>query len=471
MSETAAVQSVDAPALPGAAATAPSGRVSLSTLLVYSAPTVGIGFMHLFTGMYLMKFSTDVLAITPAAMGFIFFLSRVWDAISDPMAGYLSDRTRSRLGRRRPWLLAGALPVGLVFFLMWSPPQGLSGDTLTLWMGAMVILFYTGLTVFLMPHDSLGAELSTDYHDRNRIFGFKRFTFGVGTLAVFAGVALLTESEQPRADARWISALAAAVTALLMLYTGLSIRERPEYQGRGSSKPLAAIADVLRNPHARLLLLVFFFQQLGMGALTISAAYHAEYVLGTPQALPIVLGTFFVASMLSLPAWVALGRHFDKKALLVWSMAVIAFTMISILAVSEGQLVLMIVLSAVGGVAGGCPDVIFPSLEADVIDYDEYRTGERKEGVYFAAWHFAAKSAVGVGAMVTGLVLSLSGFEANAEQTQTASLAIRGLMSVFPCLCYGLGALVFLRFGLTEHAHSEIRAALDDRAARASSNP
>ena len=96
----------------------------LATLLIYAAPTAGVGFMMIFTGFYLMKFSTDVLGISPAIMGLIFLISRVWDAISDPVAGTLSDRTRSRLGRRRPWLLAGALPVGIIFALMWAPPAG-----------------------------------------------------------------------------------------------------------------------------------------------------------------------------------------------------------------------------------------------------------------------------------------------------------------------------------------------------------
>ena len=109
--------------------------------------------MGMLTSMYLMKFSTDVLAISPAAMGMVFFVSRIWDAVSDPIIGFLSDRTRTRLGRRRPWMIAGAIPVGLVFVLMWTPPE-LGAGMLSLWMGVMVVLFYTATTVFGMPHDS-----------------------------------------------------------------------------------------------------------------------------------------------------------------------------------------------------------------------------------------------------------------------------------------------------------------------------
>jgi GPH family glycoside/pentoside/hexuronide:cation symporter len=439
-----------------------SARLPWSTLLTFSAPMLGIGFMGMLTGMYLMKFSTDVLGISPAAMGVIFFVSRIWDAISDPLVGFLSDRTRSRLGRRRPWMIAGALPVGILFVLMWTPPE-LSAGALPVWMGVMVVLFYTATTVFGMPHDSLGAELSTDYHDRTRIFAVRRIAFGFGAAIVLLAVARLAASPTPRAEAFSLAAVAAIVTSLLMLYTGSAMRERPEYQGRGAANPLAAVRDILANPHARILLGVFLIQQLAVGGITVMAAYHAQYVMGRPEALSMVLGAFFLVSIVSIPLWMVLARHFDKKPLLVASMIMSAVAMGSIFFVEDGSLVVMLTLAGLGGFSSGGADVVFPSLEADVIDYDEYRTGERKEGMYFAAWHFAAKTAIGGAAMLTGFVLAASGFEPNVAQAESARFAIRALMSLFPLVCFGIGVLLFLRFRLTREAHAEIRAALDER--------
>ena len=166
-------------------------------------------------------------------MGFIFFISRIWDAVSDPLAGYLSDRTRTRWGRRRPWLVAGAIPVGLVFYAMWAPPTDLpAGTSLSVWMGGAIILFYTGMTIFNMPHDSLAAELSDNYEDRNRIFGIRRAFFGVGAIFVFGAVAWLSQSSDPRGDARSFAAVGAVVTPACMLLPGLRIRERSEFPGR-----------------------------------------------------------------------------------------------------------------------------------------------------------------------------------------------------------------------------------------------
>jgi GPH family glycoside/pentoside/hexuronide:cation symporter len=454
---------------PAAIAYLETERLPVGTVVLFSAPALGQGFMFLLTNMYLLKFSTDVLGIAPAVMGFVFLLSRIWDAVSDPLAGYLSDNTRTRIGRRRPWLIAGAIPVGLVFYLMWAPPESLSPDALVYWMGAAVILFYTGMTIFNMPHDSLAAELTDSYEDRNRIFGVRRAFFGVGTLLVFAAIAWLSASETPRADARVFAAVGAIVTATGMLVTGIRIRERPDYQGRGGEKPFRAFGQVVRNPHARVLLFVFFVQQIGVGAITFMAAYYAQYIIGDGRTLAPIIGSLFATSILSIPVWVALGQRFDKKPLLMIAMFIVGGALFSMGFLGEGDLTLVLIVSGIAGIAVGGLDVLFPSMQADVIDYDELQTDERKEGVYFAAWHFAAKTALGISGMLAGLALGATGYVAGGEQPENVTFAIRALMSGIPLLTYGTGIWMFRRFALTREVHGEMRRELDARAvARAS---
>ena len=124
------------------------GRVSWRTTLAFGAPGLGAGYMYLIMSLYVMKFSTDVLLIAPAVMGIIFSLSRIWDAVSDPLVGYLSDRTRSRFGRRRTWILASAIPIFGAFIMVFAPPEGLQGTGLIIWMAVAVIGFYSAMTVF-----------------------------------------------------------------------------------------------------------------------------------------------------------------------------------------------------------------------------------------------------------------------------------------------------------------------------------
>ena len=447
--------------------TPPAERLPLKTILVYCAPSAGFGFMFFFTSMYLMKYATDVLAIAPAAMGVIFLVSRVWDGISDPLAGYLSDRTRTRLGRRRPWMLIGAPPACLLFVLMWAPPRGLESEQLVLWMGAVIVLFYSAMTVFGMPHDSLGAELTDDYHDRNRLFGIRRAFFGLGALPSFGAMGLLASAEDPRATVLWLAAGAGLLALGLMFFTGVRIRERPEYQGRGAERPFRAVGDVLRNPHARILLAVFLIQQTAVGCITVLAPYYCQYILGDQAAVTWVLAGFFVASLVAIPAWIALGRVFEKKSLIMVGMGGVGLALASMWFLGDGDYVTAVVISSLAGACGGGLDVLFPSIQADVIDYDELRTSERKEGVYFATWHVAAKSATGVAGMLVGFGLAASGFVPNAEQSESARFAIRGLMSAFPFFCYTLGTLLFARFALTETVHAGVRAELDARPALA----
>jgi GPH family glycoside/pentoside/hexuronide:cation symporter len=436
-------------------------RLPLGKLVAYAAPGAGFGFVTLLIGTYYMKYATDVLAIPAAAMGAILLALRAWDAIADPVAGYLSDRTRTRLGRRRPWLLAGALPLGAAFALPWSPPEALGEGARVAWVAGALLLLFTALTVCRMPHEALGAELSSDYHERNRVFGVKRALFGLGSLAVFAALSHLGAAVDPRAAALGVTVAGGAVVAALGLLAGLAVREPAAHTGRGAARPRAAARDVLVNPHARRLLAVALLQQVAMGTVTTAAAYHTEYVLGDARAFPALLGCFFVASLASIPVWLRVARRVEKKPLLSAAMAGTGLIMAALFAVGPGDRVLLFSLAAAGGFVGGALDVLMPSLQADVIDWDELRTGERKEGVYFAAWHLAEKLALGIAAAVTGAALAASGFVPNRPQGDTAILALRLLLSLFPLVCFTAGALCFVRFGLDRAAHAHVRRELD----------
>jgi GPH family glycoside/pentoside/hexuronide:cation symporter len=438
-------------------------RVPLVTILAYSAPPLGLGFMFFLVSLYLMKYSTDVLLISPAAMGLIFGLSRIWDAISDPIAGYFSDRTHSRLGRRRPWMLAAILPIAASYVLMWNPPASLSGAPLVVWMAVAVFGFYTAMTILIVPHTSLGAELTRDYHERTRIFGVRHLCWGSGSVVSLVGMFLLIRSEAPRETALQVTLVASLATGLLILLAVVWLRERPEYQGRGATHAYSAYRDVRRNPHASKLLVTFLVENIGVSSLAIMTPYVVHYIVKRPDLTPVFIACYMIPSLISIPLWVRLSRRFGKKPVWIFAMLLTGSCFGGMFFMDEGTVALITILTTLAGIGGGCGPVIAPSAQADVIDYDEYVTGERKEGAYFAAFNFMFKSSAGLTLMLTGLVLSLSGFEPNQEQTQTVKLALRVQFAIFPLVCYAIGAWTLSRFSLDEVEHARIRAALDGR--------
>lgn len=450
-------------------------RIAPKTLFAFGAPAVGAGYMYLLLALYVMKFSTDVLLIAPAIMGLIFSISRIWDAISDPLVGYLSDRTSTGLGRRRTWILFSFVPIAIGFYAVFAPPQDLTGDELSWWMAAAIIGFYSAMTIFFVPHMALGAELSSDYHERSRLFGLRHAFYTFGSILSLATMYWLITEEfrdggNVRAMAEEYAVYAVAVMSVLVIYAVVNLRERPEFQGRLSSSPTSAFRDVWQNPHARLLIIVTFIENVGSSAIAALTLYVTQYVVGAPQWAPLIIFAYMLPSTASVPMWIPLSRRFGKIRVWMFGMVLTGVSFggmffLPFLDTVEARLTLIIVMAAFAGLAAGCGGTIGPSIQGDVIDYDEHQTGERKEGSYFAVWNFTYKSALGFMLLLTGFVLEAAGFLPNEPQTMTVQLAMVTLYGLLPLVCYGIGAALFSRFKLNEEVYATIRAELDRRAA------
>lgn len=452
----------------GDAKSGQTARVSGLTIFLYMLPPVGCGYMFCLVNLYIMKYATDVLLIAPAIMGLIFGISRVWDAVSDPLAGYFSDKTLTRIGRRRPWMLASVVPIAISFLMICSPPEGLTGAALSLWMGVAIIAFYTAQTILIVPHMSLGAELSPDYHERNKVFAGRHAGWIAGYIMALVTMGLLIQ--ESKVGVAQVSALmerqaflAIGFTAVCLIVASLFLRERPEFLGRGARKPWRAAADIWANPHARLTLIINFVENLGGAVIVILTLYVAEYIMNNASAAPWFIFSYMVCSFIFVPIWAPLARRIGKKNLWFLSMMATGFTFLAMATLEPGDEIYLYILSALAGTAGGCGGTIGPSIKSDIIDYDEYLTGERKEGAYFAAWNFISKSSYGVMQMITGVALSIAGFVPNAVQSEAVDFTLRFLYSGVPFFAYVAGALILLRFDFDASKHGEIREALDKR--------
>jgi GPH family glycoside/pentoside/hexuronide:cation symporter len=454
-------------------APAPLGR---GVLLAYSLPSVALQFAFLLLGLYFLKFATDVLGIAAGVIGGLFAASRLWDALADPIAGYLSDRTRSRLGRRRSWMAVSALPFGLAVWMLWCPPAGVAGVSAVIWVGAGLLIFYTAYTGLTVPYGALGAELSQDYHDRTRLFAWRQGVGAVGTLLGVGAYYLLLEAERGAGFSSRQVGLGVGIFASLCICATTAVliarvRERSDYQERGPERVFSAFGDVLRNPHARRLLAVQCSHFFSVAVLSLVSAYVFQYVLGVSSGTAsLLVACFAVGVVVAIPVWVPLSRRFGKHrcwSVALWALALfyvaIYFLLDAGLPTGGPAFAALCASTLLLGALQSSNFVLSHSMQADVIDWDEARTGERKEGAYLATWSFGEKCASALAAALVGVALEWVGYAPNAAQNDSVRLVILALMSFAPAVCHAISALLLMRFGLGEEEHARIRRELATR--------
>jgi GPH family glycoside/pentoside/hexuronide:cation symporter len=426
----------------------PSRHLPPATLAAYGGPSFAVAYLLFFLQFYFLKFATDVLLLAPGVVGALFALAKLWDGINGPLVGSWSDRTRSRFGRRRPFLL-GSLPfLGLGFAMLWIVPAGLEGPWLIAWIATALFVFYTAFDLYTLPHMALGAELSSDSHQRTRLFAVRHMSFTVGILLAFGAIQVAMNAADARAAAARLAVPSALAAVALLVVTPLTLREPGGAAGRGGRSLLAGLRDVLATRASRLLLAVQLIEATGVGAVGTMAPYVAEYLLGRPEVVGLLPAAYVVAGVLSIPVWVRISRSYGRRETWLAAMLLAAVSFGAMWTVSADDLALLMALLVVAGAAMGCGGVLGNALLADVIDLDEQRTGERKEGVYSAGMTLALKVGTALSVAASGFALSAAGFVPNVAQSETSLLGIRFLFAGMPCIGFLLGAWLFRGFSL-----------------------
>ncbi|HYD48348.1 MAG TPA: MFS transporter [Terriglobales bacterium] len=442
----------------------PPHRLSASVIALYGMPSLGTGALLGMLLLYYMKFATDVLLIAPATAGLIIGMSRLWDAIADPIAGYWSDRTRTRWGRRRPWIVFSAFPLGLAFFAVWAPPAALGDVAMVVWTSVSTFVFLTAYTTFTVPYRAFGAELSDDYHERTRVFAVSSFAGFAGAFFAIAMTYALERSAEQRGTAAAYALAAGCFTTLAMILMAARLKERAEFQGRGGEQGWRSFLDVWRNPHARPLLAIHVLGDLGSASFAGLMPFVSDYILKTPGSTHLYQLALLVGLTAGIPLWVPIARRLGKRG--AWALATaIQVPLCGIyFLLGEGDSTVFLIGMGLIGVLNACAPTVAQSVQADVIDYDEYLTGERKEGVYFASWNLVQKMAYGLNFALVGLLLEWSGFVANVEQNDATRLAIGIGFAGLPLLTVTASLICLLRFDFDEQAHAKVRSELLIRA-------
>ena len=441
-------------------------QLPLSAILGYGAGNFAFSLLGLVVAVNLQFFYTDYVGLSAGLVAWALLFARLFDAFVDPLMGWLSDRTHTRFGRRRPWMLGVALPLGVAFYGLFAPPQ-LEGQGALL---GYLMLLYTGTfllwTVGAIPYYSLGAEMTDDYHERTQLIAVREGWGLAGLLCATILPAYLIHLRGGRDGYAAMGAMLGAATALFLFGAGVVSRERSEFSGRESMNPYRGIVRTLQNPHFRPLLAAFALSAIAGAVPATLVIYVAVYVIGTPewwtQGAPDWLPTwsyylllYFASAVVALPFWSRVAATRGKKA--TWGIAIALATGTSAACfwLDDGSIGLFSVILVLGGASFGNYLALPPSMVADLIDHDEASTGMRREGSYFALWSFATKAGNAITGFAALQVLEHVGYVPGQPQTAAVKLWMLWMYSWFPALFYLLSGLALRRFHFTRRDLAE----------------
>ncbi len=426
---------------------------------------VVIGFFYLY-------FLTDVILISPALAGVVFLISKGWDAVSDPLMGIISDRTRTRFGRRRPYFLAGVIPIFLAFFLMWYPVNYQQEIHRFIFVLAAYIFFSTVWTMVMIPYFSLTSELTTNYNERTSLVTIRVFFSAVSSL-VCAVVPLEIVKLFP--DERH-GYLVMGITmglflALPFIVVFFTTREREEFQKEPQPFNLRkSFITPFRTPTFVNLVFMYLFSFVTMDVVMSIMMYFMTYYMKRAGETNFVLGTLLILQVVALPIYSTISKRTSKKASFMTALILMLAAMLgSFLITPEGHPAIIYIFAAIIGLGSGGVVVMVYSIFADVPDVDELYSGVRQEGVYAGLLTFMRKLNSALGIFIVSQILSLAGYKKPVEQTvdgvsrlvkqeQTPEflLSLKLVFALIPAVFLSICVFNLVRYRLTPDIHSRL---------------
>ena len=427
-------------------------RLPRSTHIGYGLGAIATGAYGTAPSLLLLFFMTDTLGIAPAMAAAGLFVAKAWDIGIDPLIGALSDRTRTRWGRRRPFMLAGAVVLGGTLSMLFWVPAFATPSARFWWVLVMFVITSTAFSMYSVPYIAMPAEMTTSYHERTRMMSYRMAFMSAGVL-VAGGVAPLVRdlAGGGRTGYAAMSVALAAFCCTFMLASIFATRRVRFTERANSELPIREqLALAFSNKPLVTLIVIFLLQMAGVGGLIALLPYFVSYILVQPGSV-FTLGfvVLTVASILAMPVWVRLARQRGKAgpfalALLIFAAMNLAMGMLG----ADVPLVAFYTLTAVMGV-GFAGTQLFPfAMLPDAIDHDLERSGLRREGAVSGVWIATEGVGMAFGGLLAGGILDVFGFvestAGQAAQPPGALLGIRVGFSVLPAAMI-LAALVVLK--------------------------
>jgi len=435
-----------------------AAKLSLRTKLGFGICDVGGNLFVTIMGFYILNFITDVALLSATMAGTALLVGKIWDAVIDPTIGYLSDRTKSRIGRRRPWMLGGAIAVFFFMILMYTNPHIRSQGWLFVWVLVVYCLLVTSYSVINIPYGALTPELSADYDQQISLNAYRMGLAVVGTFFGVGGLFIVELFPDRNIGPMVMGAVMGAVISATALVTILTIKEpeRAKEEAAGQENFLASYIAVLKNRPFLLVLVAYALHMAGTSVVQASLIYYFKYIFEGAGSVQLALMPFLVMALVFIPVWTQVAKRIGKKWAYNLGMGLFALVVMAVFlfAADRGPVFLYILMGLAG--IGYSTNYVMPyAIIPDTVQLDYANTGVRREGVFYGLWNLMNQVGVALALALNGWVLGWFGYVPNVTQTPLAKLGIRLLMGPFAAVFVVVGVAILSFYPITRKYYME----------------
>ena len=440
-----------------------TNKLPRKTKIFYGIGDLGNAVVNSAIQFFLMKFYTDGALILPSLAGNALLIGKIWDAVNDPLFGWLTDKTKSRFGKRRVFMIFGAIPLAIAIALLWFVPAADKVWTFV-WIALTFMLFDTVWTLTNVPYYALTSELTDDYDERSNLTTY-RMVMAVPAYLLGAAVtpAIVGLFALQRTGYAFIGILYGVIAAIALLVSASGFRERKTaIASKSEPNPLKSIGVALRNKPFVWLCGTYLVVNLSFAFIKILMAYYIQYQLLMASQTTPVMGLMLVCVTISLPFWQWLSRRMDKGPAYGLGMGIGAAAVVMTFFLPHHSTGLIYLVSVLAGF-GFSAQWIFPwAMVADVADYDRLETRQQRSGMYYGVWGLATKISEALALAAVGWILTGFGYIPNIEQTPQALLGIRMFFGLIPAVIILISLPLLFKYPITRKSHGEIRKKLDE---------
>jgi GPH family glycoside/pentoside/hexuronide:cation symporter len=441
-------------------------RLSLGTKLGFGVCDVGGNLFVTVLGFYLLNFITDNLLLGATIAGTALLVGKIWDGVIDPFIGTLTDRTRSRLGRRRPWMLAGAISILFMMTLMFTNPRIANQGLLFVWVLVVYILMVTAYSIISIPYGALTPELTKDYDERTTLNAFRMSFAVIGTLVGSQAVgpvrALFANQDQGWMAVGVVMGGVIMITALITFFT---VREpkRAVEEAKGQEGLWKSYTATLKNKPFVLALVTYMLHMMGTSIVQAALLFYYKYIVydgGSEGAasgeFAFALMFFIAGAFLFIFVWTAISKRVGKKwtyniGMGLFALAVLAFFLFA----ADGGTWLRRVIMFFAGIGYSSNYVMPYAIIPDAVELDYAENGVRREGVFYGMWNFINQLGVAFALALNGWVLGWFHYVPNVAQAALSKLGIRLLVGPIAVVFVVIGIVVLSFYPITRKYYDE----------------